>query len=162
MEEKKTTDTATRTIHVEAPYFEDLKVGQLYTDAPAVTLTAGHAAFHEALFGDRMRLPLDATLCEKVTGSTRVLVHPNVICNVAIGQTTSPTQRVKGNLFYRGLILHQPVFVGDTIHVEFEITELRQTSKGNRAIVRTRNEVKNQRGETVLLYDPKRMMKGRD
>ena len=40
MEEKKTTDTATRTIHVEAPYFEDLKVGQLYTDAPAVTLTA--------------------------------------------------------------------------------------------------------------------------
>jgi acyl dehydratase len=54
-----------------------------------------------------------------------------------------------------------PTFVGDTIHVEFEVTELRQTSTGNRAIVRTSNEVKNQRGETVLLYDPKRMMKGR-
>ena len=25
-------------------------------------LTAGHAAFHEALFGDRLRLPLDVTL----------------------------------------------------------------------------------------------------
>jgi len=104
-------------------------VGQLFSDAPAVTLTAGHAAFHEALFGDRLRLPLDAVLCEKVTGSVRALVHPNVICNIAIGQTTSPTQRVKGNLFYRGLILHQPVFVGDTLRTSTKIVALKQNSQ---------------------------------
>jgi acyl dehydratase len=99
MDQDTNPDAAARIITVEAPYFEDLKVGQLYTDAPAVTLTSGHAAFHEALFGDRLRLPLDGILCEKVTGSALALVHPNVVCNVAIGQTTSPTQRVKGNLF---------------------------------------------------------------
>jgi len=55
-----------------------------------------------------------------------------------------------------------PTFVGDTIHVECEVQEVRATSKGNRGLVRTLNNVVNQRGETVLQYDPLRMMKGRD
>ncbi len=156
MDENINSDAAARTIRVEAPYFEDLKVGQLYTDAPAVTLTEGHAAFHEALFGDRLRLPLDATLCEKVTGSARVLVHPNVICNVAIGQTTSPTQRVKGNLFYRGLVLHQPVFVGDTLRTSTKIVALRQNrAKPGRdatGMAVLEIHVENQRDETVLHF----------
>ncbi len=55
-----------------------------------------------------------------------------------------------------------PTFVGDTIHVECTVSELRQTSKGNRGLVRTENLVINQRGETVLAYNPLRLMKGRD
>ena len=156
MDENRTPDATPRTISVEAPYFEDLKVGQLYTDAPAVTLTAGHAAFHEALFGDRLRLPLDATLCEKVTGSARALVHPNVICNVAIGQTTAPTQRVRGNLFYRGLILHRPVFVGDTLRTSTKIVALKQNSakpgRDATGMAVLEIHVDNQRNETVLHF----------
>ena len=55
-----------------------------------------------------------------------------------------------------------PTFVGDTIHVECRVSELRATSKGNRGLVRTENQVVNQKGETVLAYNPLRMMKGRD
>ena len=54
-----------------------------------------------------------------------------------------------------------PTFVGDTIHVECRVSEVRETSKGNRGLVRTENQVINQKGETVLAYDPLRMMKGR-
>jgi acyl dehydratase len=54
-----------------------------------------------------------------------------------------------------------PTLAGDTIHAECEVVEIRPTKTGNRGLVRTRNEVKNQRGETVLVYDPLRMMKGR-
>ena len=53
-----------------------------------------------------------------------------------------------------------PTFVGDTIHVECTVTEVRKTSKGNRGLVRTENKVVNQKGETVLLYNPLRMVKG--
>jgi len=53
-----------------------------------------------------------------------------------------------------------PTFVGDTIHVECKISEVRETSKGNRGLVRTENRVINQKGETVLVYNPLRMMKG--
>lgn len=54
-----------------------------------------------------------------------------------------------------------PTFVGDTIHVECEVRELRETSKSNRGLVRTENQVINQKGETVLAYNPLRMMKRR-
>ena len=54
-----------------------------------------------------------------------------------------------------------PTFVGDTIHVECRVSEVRETSKGNRGLVRTENQVINQKGETVLAYNPLRMMKGR-
>ncbi len=52
-----------------------------------------------------------------------------------------------------------PTFVGDTIHVECTVTEVRETSKG-RGLVRTENKVVNQKGEIVLVYNPLRMMKG--
>ncbi len=55
-----------------------------------------------------------------------------------------------------------PVLAGDTIHVECEVLTIRPTSKGNRGIVRTMNRIVNQRGETVITYNPLRMMKGHD
>jgi acyl dehydratase len=55
-----------------------------------------------------------------------------------------------------------PTFVGDTIHVECVVSEVRATAKGNRGLVRSENRVVNQKGETVLVYNPLRMMKGRD
>jgi acyl dehydratase len=54
-----------------------------------------------------------------------------------------------------------PTFVGDTIHVECEVTEARQASKGGRGLARTVNRVVNQKGATVLTYNPLRMVKMR-
>ena len=49
--------------------------------------------------------------------------------------------------------------VGDTIHVECEVIEHRLASKGERGLVRFANKVVNQRGETVLEYNPLRLLK---
>ena len=56
----------------------------------------------------------------------------------------------------------RPVYFGDTIHVECEVIESRRSkSRPGRGLVRTRNEVKNQRGEVVCVYTPLRMIKAR-
>ena len=52
-----------------------------------------------------------------------------------------------------------PTYVDDTIHVECEVVEHRLTSKGDRGLVRFANKVVNQRGETVLEYNPLRLLK---
>jgi acyl dehydratase len=52
-----------------------------------------------------------------------------------------------------------PTVVGDTLHVEVEVTEHRLTSKGDRGLVRFANKVVNQRGEAVLEYNPLRLLK---
>ncbi|MGE0745876.1 MAG: MaoC family dehydratase [Rhodospirillales bacterium] len=55
----------------------------------------------------------------------------------------------------------KPVFAGDTVHAEVEVVAVRPTSKGNRGIVTTMNNVINQKGETVIAYRAVRMMAGR-
>ena len=55
-----------------------------------------------------------------------------------------------------------PTFAGDTIHVEIEVIEQRPASKGGRGLVRTRNSIINQKGDTVLVYTPLRLMVGRE
>jgi acyl dehydratase len=141
---------------LESPYFEDLAVGQVFDDAPSVTLTEGHAAIEAALTGDRLRLPLDAHLTRDVTGHDAPLAHPNLVCNMAIGQTTAPSQRVMGNLFYRGLVLQQPVFLGDSLRTTTRIVALRQNrARPGRAasgMAVFEMHVENQRGETVLHF----------
>ena len=45
--------------------------------------------------------------------------------------------------------------------LQVEVTAIRPTSKGNRAIVTTANNIVNQRNEVVITYSAIRMMAGR-
>jgi acyl dehydratase len=60
------------------------------------------------------------------------------------------------------LTVKRPTYVGDTIHAVVEVTGARAASSGNRGVVTTRNSVRNQRGEDVLVYTPARLIRGRD
>jgi acyl dehydratase len=110
-----------------APYFEDLTHGQVFASVP-ITLTTGHAAQHQSILGDRLRLALDAVLARGVVGAEAPLAHPGLVCDIAIGQSTEPTQRVIGNLFYRGLVFHRLPLIGDTLKTTTEVVGLRQNS----------------------------------
>ena len=73
-----------------------------------------------------------------------------------IGQSTGPTQRVLGNLFYRGLILLRPVYIGDTLRTRTEVGALKQNRRKPGAtgaatgLVALRIQTDNQDGEPVL------------
>ena len=113
---------------MSGPYFDDLHVGQVFDCAPSMTLTPGVAAAHQAIIGDRLRLPLDADLAYAVTGATSALAHPGLVCDVAIGQSTLVTQHVKANLFYRGLVFHRFPVIGDSLFTRTEVVGLKQNS----------------------------------
>lgn len=71
-----------------------------------------------------------------------------------------PTMQDTGLAFLNcTLDVKGPTVVGDTIHVECEVIEHRLASKGDRGLVRFANKVVNQRGETVLEYNPLRLLK---
>lgn len=136
------------------PYFDDLRVGQVFDTAPSMTLTSGAAATHQAILGDRLRLPLDAELSRAVTGAAGPLAHPGLVCDIAIGQSTLVTQRVKANLFYRGLNFHRFPVIGDTLTTWTEVVGLRQNSaKPGRAatgLAALRMTTVDQSGRSVL------------
>lgn len=119
---------------LSGPFFDDLVVGQVFDWAPSMTLTSGVAAAHQAITGDRLRLALDAELAHAVTGVAGAVAHPALVCDVAIGQSTLVTQRVKANLFYRGLSFHRFPLIGDTLFTRTEVVGLKQnTAKPDRA-----------------------------
>ncbi len=113
---------------VDGPFFDELAVGDRFTGAPGVTLTSGHAAVHQAVLGDRLRLPLDVPLARAVTGSAP-LAHPALVWDVAIGQSTVVTREVRANLFYRGLAFRRFPVIGDTLRTVAEVVGLKENSR---------------------------------
>lgn len=140
------------TTMVGGPYFDELEVGCVFDDAPSVTLTEGLAATHQAILGDRLRLPLDRRLAHAVTGGT--VAHPGLVTDVAIGQSTVVTHHVKANLFYRGLRLLSAPRIGDTLTTRTEVVGLKSNRpKPGRAatgLAALRMTTTDQDGRTVL------------
>ncbi|MGW4488669.1 MaoC family dehydratase [Amycolatopsis sp. NPDC004368] len=144
--------TASVPIDVQGPYFDELTVGRRFS-APAVTLTEGQAALHQAIVGDRLRLPLDAGLAEAVTGRAP-LAHPALVWDLAIGQSTGATHHVRANLFYRGFVVRRLPRIGDTLSTVTEVVGLRQNrAREGRAptgLAALRIETTDQNGRPVL------------
>ncbi|MBE3563737.1 MAG: MaoC family dehydratase N-terminal domain-containing protein [Hydrogenibacillus schlegelii] len=59
------------------------------------------------------------------------------------------------------LEIERPLFVGDGMRVHIVFHEKRPTSNPERGIVVTENRVINQRGETVMRYFPRRLIRRR-
>ncbi|MGE0385121.1 MAG: MaoC family dehydratase [Gammaproteobacteria bacterium] len=81
----------------------------------------------------------------------------------AEGLLVQATMQKTGFAFLEmNLKIENPVFAGDTIHVECEVLEARLSkSRPGRGLVRTLNRVVKQDGKTALTYTPMRMIKCR-
>ncbi|HLV73246.1 acyl dehydratase [Actinomadura hallensis] len=114
---------------IDGPYFEDLYRGQRFEGGPGLTLTEGLAAAHQAIVGGRSHLFLDHGLSRRVAGGDAALAAPNLVWDVAIGQSTLVTHTVVANLFYRGVVFRRAPRLGDTLRTVTEVVGLRQNSR---------------------------------
>ena len=109
------------------PYFDELRHGQVFDSAPALTLTSGAAALHQAILGDRLAIATDHELGRRLAGRGP-LAHPAYVWDVSIGQSTQATHFVRANLFYRGLTFRRLPALGDTLSTTTTVTGLRQNT----------------------------------
>ena len=143
-------------------YWNDLTVGQRFrtinrtvteTDLVNFINATGmvEVMFTDATFGD-------------AHGAVKGRPVPGALCYTFIeGLLVQSTMQHTGlAMLETTLKIKAPTFVNDTIHGAIEVTAVRQTSKGNRGIVSTTNNIVNQRSEVVATYDVTRMMAGRD
>jgi len=142
-----------------APWWDELPVGTRFaTRRRTVTETdlvnfVNLSWLTEELFanaGDRSHLPIQAR------------VVPGALVYTFAEGLSAPSFQAAGMAFLgMTLDIKGPTVVGDTLRVECEVIECRETSKPDRGLVRTRNRIVNQRGETVMVYEPLRLMRRR-
>ena len=132
--------------------FEDLKVGMRFRTHRRTIREADLAAFI-SLTG------LTEELFAVEEQGKKRLVPGALVYSFAEGLLL-PTMQDTGLAFLNAALdVKAPTVVGDTIHVECEVTELRLASKGDRGLARFANRVMNQNGEVVLEYNPLRLLK---
>jgi acyl dehydratase len=113
---------------VRGPFFDELHIGQTFAAQSSATLTAGQRAAHHAIVGNRLALALDDTLAAEVTGQPGFL-YPALVWDTSIGQSTTVTQHVKANLFYRGLAFRRFPVLGDTLTTVTTVEGLKANSR---------------------------------
>lgn len=137
-------------------YFEDLRIGFRFRTHRRTIAEPDLASFVNLTW-------LTEELFAVADDSQRVLkgrpVPAALVYSCAEGLLL-PTMQDTGLAFLNATLdVKGPTVIGDTIHVESEVTEHRLTSKGDRGLVRFANKVINQKGEIVLEYNPLRMLK---
>ena len=132
--------------------FDDLKVGFRFRTHRRTIQEADLAAFVNLTW-------LTEELFTVEEQGKKRLVPGALVYSFAEGLLL-PTMQDTGLAFLNAsLDIKGPTVVGDTLHVECEVVEHRPASKGERGLVRFSNKVVNQRGETVLEYNPLRLLK---
>jgi acyl dehydratase len=136
--------------------FEDLKVGFRFRTHRRTIAEADLAAFVNMTWLTEELFTVEDDAARAIKGRA---VPGALVYSFAEGLLL-PTMQDTGLAFLNATLdVKGPTLVGDTIHVEAEVTEHRPTSKGDRGLVRFANKVINQRGEVVLEYNPLRLLK---
>ena len=139
--------------------FEDLPVGRKFKTVGRTLQDADICNFINVIHMTEV-LFTDMEFVRTTSDIKGRLAPGSMVYCLAEGLLTQSTMQHTGYAFLNmELNVERPAFAGDTIHVECEVTEARLTSKGDRGLVRTANKVVNQKGDTVLAYNPLRMLK---
>ncbi len=135
-------------------YGDEFKIGDVYKTA-AITMTETHVVNWAGLTMDFYPLHMDKEYAAKTPFGER-LVHGPLIFGVAVGLVSMAGIGGVAAIAWLGtdnMKMLQPVKIGDTVRVEVEVMEQRQTRKLEQGVQMWRYTVKNQRDEDVMVFD---------
>ncbi len=144
-------------------HFEDLPLGREFRTIGRTVTEADITAFVnctgmvEVMFTNIDYLRKESAIEGRVAPGALVFTF-------AEGLLIQSTMQYTGLAFLgMELNIENPVFAGETIHVECEVIEARRSrSNPGRGLVRTRNRVVTEEGKVALTYTPLRMVKCAD
>ncbi len=133
-------------------YFEDFVVG-VERASFGRTITEADVVLHAGQTGDFYPHHMDAEWCKTQPFGAR-MAHGTLIFSVGVGMTAGDINPRAMSYGYDRLRFVRPVFLNDTITVKTWIKEKRDDAKRkSHGIIVEALEVRNQRGETVLVAE---------
>jgi acyl dehydratase len=133
-------------------YFEEFSIGMVFRHAIRRTVTEADNVFFSALTHNPAALHLDEEYCRTQTEFGRRIVNSaftlGLMVGISVGDTTLGT--TVANLGWDAVRFPKPLFHGDTVHVESEVSEIRDSrSRPDNGIVVFEHRAYNQHNELV-------------
>jgi acyl dehydratase len=137
----------------ESIYYDDLKVGQVHRTSGR-TITDGDINLFAGLSGDFNSLHVDEDYAARSPFGRRV-AHGLLVLSVTSGLTSRLPVMYALQPALLGMMqvtadFKLPVFAGDTVYAELEVTGKRVTSKEDRGVVTEVRRTLNQRADVVI------------
>ncbi len=143
-------------------YYEDINIGDRITTAGKtitdtfITTVVGLAGYTERFFHD------EEYAKKSIFGGR---VAPGVLTIMAAGALVEQSgfweDSALGLLALNNMEFKGPVKAGDTITVEMDVYDKKETSKPDRGLVWDRKVIRNQRGEVVASFESIHLVKRR-
>ncbi len=132
-------------------YYEQFEVGQLFDHALRRTVTETDNVFFTAMTHNPAALHLDAEAMKNSEFGQRIVnscFTLSLMVGISVGDTTLGT--TVANLGWNDVVFPRPVFHGDTLRIETEVKNKRESrSRPNAGIVTFEHRAYNQRDELV-------------
>jgi acyl dehydratase len=132
-------------------WFDELQVGQIFRHAIRRTVTETDNVLFTAMTHNPAQLHLDEEYMRTTEYGQRLVNSAftlGLMVGISVGDTTLGT--AVANLGWDEVRFPKPVFHGDTLHVETEVIELRESrSRPDQGIVTFLHRAYNQRNELV-------------
>jgi acyl dehydratase len=132
-------------------YYDDIKVGMTIRHQLGRTITEADNTFFNALTMNTQPLHLNEDFSRKTQFGKRIvngILTLGVVIGISVHELTEGT--IVANLGYENVNHPRPVFHGDTIYVETQVLEKRESrTKPDRGIVKLKHLGKNQRGDVI-------------
>jgi acyl dehydratase len=133
-------------------FFDELKVGQTFKHSIRRTITEADNVWFSAITHNPAYLHLDEEYCRTETEYGQRLVNScftlALMVGISVGETTLGT--AVANLGWDEVRFPKPLFHGDTVRVETEIVDLRESkSRPDQGIVTFLHRAYNQKNELV-------------
>lgn len=132
-------------------YFEEFAVGQVFKHQPGRTVTEADNVLFTTMTMNPQPLHLDAAFASQTEFGQRLvnsLLTLGIAVGLSVGDTTLGT--TVANLGFDKIEFPKPVFHGDTLYVETEVMDKRESrSRPDTGVVFFEHRATNQREELV-------------
>ncbi|MFN8373913.1 MAG: MaoC family dehydratase [Anaerolineae bacterium] len=133
-------------------YFEDLEVGTIIQHELGRTLTEADNVLFSSLTMNTQPLHINEDFASRTDYGKRIvngIFTMGVLVGITVGDLTAGT--IVANLGYENVLHPHPMFHGDTLYVETQVLEKRESkSKPDRGIIKLKHIGRNQNGVVCI------------
>lgn len=149
-------------VSFQKKFWEDFSIGEKIKTW-SITVTEAHLVNWAGLTMDYYPIHMDVEYAKKGHFGQRVVHGPLTFALSVglLGSTGFLGDSVISWLGLQNMKIPAPVFIGDTINVNVEVIEKRETSKANKGLGILRYSIFNQEDKLVMVYENLLLMKRR-